>query len=99
MKAFLPTQPNRELTPKEMEEEAILCATFEKNIAKLKQQLTDKTVIFDKLSQEIFRMLGLFERLERMGESRGNELMEAEQAVRQAPRISLKTAKYFSILK
>ena len=82
-----------------MEEEAILCATFEKNIAKLKQQLTDKTVIFDKLSQEIFRMLGLFERLERMGESRGNELMEAEQAVRQAPRISLKTAKYFSILK
>lgn len=74
-------KPNRELTPKEMEEEAILCATFEKNIAKLKKQLTDKTVIFDKLSQEIFRMLGLFERLERMGESRGNELMEAEQAI------------------
>ena len=82
-----------------MEEEAILCATFEKNIAKLKKQLTDKTVIFEKLSQEIFRMLGLFERLERIGESRGQELMEAEQAVRQAPKISLKTAKYFSILK
>ena len=75
-----------------MEEEAILCATFEKNIAKLKKQLTDKTVIFDKLSQEIFRMLGLFERVERMGEVRGAELMEAEQAVRQTTKISLKTA-------
>jgi hypothetical protein len=83
-----------------MEEEAILCATFEKNIAKLKKQLTDKTVIFDKLSQEIFRMLGLFERLERMGESRGTELMEAEQAVRQTTKMLLKTTyiiRYFSI--
>ena len=75
-----------------MEEEAMLCATYEKNIPKLKKQLTDKTVIFDKLSQEIFRMLGLFERLERMGDTRGNELMEAEQAVRQTTKISLKTA-------
>lgn len=69
------------MSPKEVEEEAYLCATLEKNIAVLKRKLADKTIIFDKLSQEIFRMLGLFERLERMGETRGSELMEAEQAV------------------
>ena len=75
-------QSPRQMSPKEVEEEAFLCATFEKNVALLKKQLADKTIIFDKLSQEIFRMLGLFERLERMGETRGTELMEAEQAVR-----------------
>ena len=69
------------MSPKEVEEEAFLCATLEKHVAVLKKELVDKTIIFNKLSQEIFRMLGLFERLERMGETRGTELMEAEQAV------------------
>ena len=65
-----------------MEEEAVLCATLGKKISILKKELTDKTVIFNKLTAEIFRMLGLFERLERMGESRGTELMEAEKTIK-----------------
>jgi len=76
-------KPIRQMSPKEVEEEAFLCATLEKNIGVMKRKLADKTIIFDKLSQEIFRMLGLFERLERMGETRGSELMEAEQAMAQ----------------
>ncbi len=62
--------------------EAMLCANFEEKIKILKKQLAEKQIIFHKLSQELFRMLGLFERLEKMGESHTKEVVEAETMVR-----------------
>ena len=80
-----PPQPKiiktRKLTAKEIEHETKMCTTLEQNLAKLKLDLTDKKVIFDKLMAELFRMLGVFDRLEKLHETKGNEIVEAEQAV------------------
>ena len=76
-------KPPRKLTSKETEDEAVICANLEKKIEALKKDMTDKTIIFNKLSAELFRMLGLFERLEKMEETMaGNQIVEAEQVVR-----------------
>lgn len=87
-KSMAPTAPappvvkTRKLTAKESDEEAKVCALMEDKIAILKKELIDKKVIFEKLAAELFRMLGLFERLKKMGESgRSQEIVEAETQV------------------
>ena len=82
----MPPQPPkitkaRKLTAKEIEHETKMCTKLEQQIAKLKLDLTDKKVIFDKLMAELFRMLGVFDRLEKLHETKGNDIVEAEQAV------------------
>lgn len=80
-----PHQPlkktKRKLTNQEIEHENQMCELFERKIAELKSDLTDKKVIFDKLMAELFRMLGVFDRLEKLHETKGNEIVEAETAV------------------
>lgn len=76
-----PKQPSRKLTKKEEDMEKAVCSALEAKIGELKKSLTDKQVIFNKLSAEMIRMLGVFERLKKMGETRGTEIVEAEQSV------------------
>ena len=71
----------RKLTNQEIEHENQMCELFERKIAQLKSDLTDKKVIFDKLMAELFRMLGVFDRLEKLHETKGNEIVEAETMV------------------
>ena len=75
------TSTLRKLTNKEIEHEAQMCSILERKIADLKSDLTDKKVVFDKLMAELFRMLGVFDRLEKLHETKGNEIVEAESAV------------------
>ena len=63
------------------EKDAIICSKLESQIGSLKIVLQRKQVIFEKISTEILRMLGVFERLSKLGESKRSELVEAEQAV------------------
>ena len=63
------------------EKEAIICSKLESQIGSLKIVLQRKQVIFEKISAEILRMLGVFERLSKLGESKRSELVAAEQAV------------------
>ena len=76
-----PKLPGRKLTSKELEEEAVICSTLEEKISILKKDLRDKTIIFQKLAAELFRMLGLFERVGKLEETMGNQIVEAEQVV------------------
>ena len=76
-----PKRSTRKLTNQEIEHERKMCDIFERKIADLKSDLTDKKVIFDKLMAELFRMLGVFDRLEKLHETKGNEIVEAETAV------------------
>ena len=72
------------------EEEAIICTKLESQIELLKKVLQNKQIIFEKISSEILRMLGVFERLSKLGESKRSELVEAEQAVSTYKLLSLK---------
>ena len=57
------------------------CSKLESQIELLKNVLHEKQIVFEKIANEVLRMLGLFERLSKMGETKRSEVVEAEQAV------------------
>ena len=57
------------------------CTKLESQIELLKNVLYEKQIVFEKIANEVLRMLGLFERLSKMGETKRSEVVEAEQAV------------------
>ena len=57
------------------------CSKLETQIELLKNVLYEKQIVFEKIANEVLRMLGLFERLSKMGETKRFEVVEAEQTV------------------
>ena len=84
------TKPNKEsyYFQHHQEEQSIMtqddvkrCTKLESQIELLKNVLYEKQIVFEKIANEVLRMLGLFERLSKMGETKRSEVVEAEQAV------------------
>jgi hypothetical protein len=75
-----PPTPNK-FTNEMVGKEAEVCARTEATLVALKINLRDKQVIFDKLTNEMLRMLGVMERLQTMADSGVPELTEAESNV------------------
>ena len=47
----------------------------------MRKTLQEKRIVFEKIAAEVMRMLGVFDRLSKLGETKRLEIVEAEQVV------------------